>query len=80
MYSGVFAGTRTSAGIPASSAMIEIWLVAWSVRLECSRSMYSESKPAAFAIGTISTPETSRTVIEATSSPRASFSFTGFFI
>src|SRR5258706_589906 len=76
MYSGVFAGTRTSAGTPASSAMIEIWLVACSDRLECSRSMYSVSKPALFAMRTISTPGTRRTVIDATTSPRASFSLT----
>ena len=39
MYSGVFAGTRTNAGMPASSAMIEIWLAVAIEKLECSRSM-----------------------------------------
>jgi len=39
MYSGARAGTRTSAGTPASSAVMEIWLVVRMEKLECSRSM-----------------------------------------
>ena len=38
MYSGVRAGTRTSAGTPASSAMTESWPVVSRENAECSRS------------------------------------------
>ena len=39
MYSGVRAGTRTSAGMPASSAITEICVVVSIENAECSRSM-----------------------------------------
>ena len=38
MYSGVRAGTRTSAGTPASSAITESWQVVSIENAECSRS------------------------------------------
>ena len=71
------AGTRTNTGTPASRPMIEIWLVVCKENAECSRSTYSMSKPALFAMRTISTPGTMRTAIDTTTSPRASFSLTG---
>ena len=39
MYSGVLAGTRTKAGMPISSAAMQIWLVVCSEKLQCSMSM-----------------------------------------
>src|ERR1035437_3714951 len=76
IYSGAIAGTRTNGAIPAASAVMQIWLVASSEKLLCSRSTYSVSNPAALARPTISTLRTRRAVIEATTSPRASLSRT----
>src|SRR5262245_64419360 len=76
MYFGVLAGTRTNGAIPASSAAMQIWPQVSSEKLECSRSTYRVSNPAVRAMRAISTLRTSRTVIDATTSSRASFSLT----
>ena len=75
IYSGEFAGTRTSGVMPICCAAMQIWHVSPMVSVLCSISTYSVSKPAVLAICAISIVRHSRTVIEATTSSRASFSF-----
>ena len=76
MYSGAIAGTRTNGAMPSARAAMQICEVVSSEKLLCSRSTYIVSNPAALAIAAISTPRTSRAVMDATTPPRASFSRT----
>src|ERR1700760_2146081 len=61
--------------MPICWALMQIWQHVSIDSVLCSRSTYSVSKPAVLAICAISIDRARRTVIDATTSSRASFSF-----